>query len=79
VTQRQRSYDQADSGAGDHEAIAWVSSDRNEDAEEPRSEALPYPGHEAVPSTAEARLRALSADGQLFTSGLSVKEFALLD
>lgn len=32
-----------------------------------------------IPAGAEARLKALAADGSLFTSGLSVKEFALLD
>lgn len=32
-----------------------------------------------IPADAEARLKALAADGSLFTSGLSVKEFALLD
>jgi uncharacterized protein YbjQ (UPF0145 family) len=34
-------------------------------------------GH--IPPRAQARLRALAADGSLFTSGLSVSEFALLD
>ncbi len=33
---------------------------------------------EAIPASAEARLQALAADESLFTSGLSVKEFALL-
>jgi len=32
-----------------------------------------------IPASAEARLKALGADASLFTSGLSVKEFALLD
>ena len=32
-----------------------------------------------IPASAEARLKALGSDGSLFTSGLSVKEFALLD
>jgi hypothetical protein len=32
----------------------------------------------AIPASAESRLEALTADGSLFTSGLSVKEFALL-
>src|ERR1700733_2950590 len=32
-----------------------------------------------IPSRAEERLRALGLDGSLFTSGLSVNEFALLD
>jgi hypothetical protein len=51
----------------------------SEDAGERRSEALPETGHPEIPPSAESRLRALSATGQLFTSGLSVKEFALLD
>ncbi len=32
-----------------------------------------------IPAVAEARLKALAEDGSLFTSGLSVNEFALLD
>lgn len=51
----------------------------NEDAEDPHGEDLRDPRHPAIPYSAESRLRALSTDGQLFTSGLSVKEFALLD
>src|SRR6201996_5525120 len=32
-----------------------------------------------IPTRAEERLKALASEGSLFTSGLSVKEFALLD
>jgi uncharacterized protein YbjQ (UPF0145 family) len=45
--------------------------------EQARARARVEDGH--IPPGAQARLRALTADGSLFTSGLSVSEFALLD
>jgi uncharacterized protein YbjQ (UPF0145 family) len=48
-----------------------------DDAE--RSEELARIEGGGIPSRAEERLRALGQGGPLFTSGLSVKEFALLD
>ena len=48
-----------------------------EDAERPASLAAIESG--GIPAEATARLRELGVDGSLFTSGLSVSEFALLD
>lgn len=47
------------------------------DAEQTESRARIEDG--GIPRGAEARLKALAAEGSLFTSGLSVNEFALLD
>ncbi len=49
----------------------------NGDAED--AEAMARIGAGGIPRRAEERLRALAADGSLFTSGLSVNEFALLE
>jgi uncharacterized protein YbjQ (UPF0145 family) len=49
----------------------------NEDAERAESRARVEDG--GIPLGAEARLKALATEGSLFTSGLSVNEFALLD
>ncbi len=50
-----------------------------DDHELERDESLARVEAGGIPGVAEARLKALAADGSLFTSGLSVKEFALLD
>ena len=54
---------------------------RNADDEAPdeQRESLARIAEGGIPASAEARLRALGGDGSMFTSGLSVKEFALLD
>jgi Putative heavy-metal-binding len=54
---------------------------RNADDEEPeeQGESLARITEGGIPASAEVRLRALSGEGSMFTSGLSVKEFALLD
>jgi uncharacterized protein YbjQ (UPF0145 family) len=51
---------------------------RGEDEGE-RHEALPRIERGGIPQRAEERLRGLGTEGSLFTSGLSVNEFALLD
>jgi hypothetical protein len=52
---------------------------RGGDQDDERAEALARVEAGAIPRPAEERLRMLGSDGSLFTSGLSVKEFALLD
>lgn len=49
------------------------------DQEREREESLARIEAGGIPAGAEARLKGLAGDGSLFTSGLSVKEFALLD
>jgi uncharacterized protein YbjQ (UPF0145 family) len=52
---------------------------RGEDEDPERAESLARIEDGGIPAGAQARLRALAAEGSLFTSGLSVNEFALLD
>lgn len=52
---------------------------RDEDEERDPAESPGRIESGGIPANAEERLRALAADGSLFTSGLSVNEFALLD
>jgi uncharacterized protein YbjQ (UPF0145 family) len=52
---------------------------RGEDEDAEQAESLARIADGGIPSGAEARLKALAAEGALFTSGLSVNEFALLD
>ena len=49
------------------------------DGDPERAESMERIQDGGIPPRAAARLRALAADGSLFTSGLSVNEFALLD
>jgi hypothetical protein len=57
--------------------MGFFSRSGDEDAERAQSLARVQDG--GIPSAAQARLRALGTDGAVFTSGLSVNEFALLD
>ncbi len=52
---------------------------RAEDEDAERAESLARIERGGIPTRAEERLRALGTPGSLFTSGLSVNEFALLD
>ncbi len=52
---------------------------RAEDEDAEQAESLARIERGGIPTQAEERLRALGADGSLFTSGLSVNEYALLD
>jgi Putative heavy-metal-binding len=52
--------------------------DRRDDAEQPAAESVQRIEGGGIPLSAQQRLRALGADGSLYTSGLSVNEFALL-
>jgi uncharacterized protein YbjQ (UPF0145 family) len=52
--------------------------DRGDDGDREPDEALRRIESGGIPASAERRLRDLGADGSMFTSGLSVKEFALL-
>jgi uncharacterized protein YbjQ (UPF0145 family) len=57
--------------------VGFFRRGEGEEAERAASRAQIAEG--GIPAGAEARLKALAADGSLFTSGLSVNEFALLD
>ncbi|MEO9119634.1 MAG: hypothetical protein ABI355_11110, partial [Solirubrobacteraceae bacterium] len=57
--------------------MGFFHRDEQEDDERAQARARVADGH--IPPQAQARLRALASDGLLFTSGLSVSEFALLD
>jgi len=57
--------------------LGFFARGEDEDAEQAESRARIERG--GIPTRAEERLRALGTDGSLFTSGLSVNEFALLD
>ncbi len=52
---------------------------RGEDEDAEQADAMARIEDGGIPFAAEARLKALTAEGTLFTSGLSVNEFALLD
>ena len=52
--------------------------DRRDDQDRDQNESLQRIESGGIPLPAETRLRALGTDGSLFTSGLSVNEFALL-
>ncbi len=52
---------------------------RGEDGDAQDAESMARIEAGGIPRRAEERLRALAADGSLFTSGLSVNEFALLE
>jgi uncharacterized protein YbjQ (UPF0145 family) len=56
--------------------VGFPGSGKDEDSE--RRESLERIERGGIPASAQARLRALGGDGSLFTSGLSVNEFALL-
>jgi uncharacterized protein YbjQ (UPF0145 family) len=56
--------------------MGFFTRDKDEDGE--RAQALARIEGGGIPPRAEERLRALGTDGSLFTSGLSVTEFALL-
>jgi uncharacterized protein YbjQ (UPF0145 family) len=58
--------------------VGFFRRGQNDQARE-REEPLARIEAGGIPAAAETRLKALAADGSLFTSGLSVKEFALLD
>ncbi|HEX4673045.1 MAG TPA: heavy metal-binding domain-containing protein [Solirubrobacteraceae bacterium] len=57
--------------------MGFFSRGKDEDGEQ--AEALARIEAGGIPPRAQDRLRALGSDGSLFTSGLSVNEFALLD
>jgi uncharacterized protein YbjQ (UPF0145 family) len=57
--------------------MAFFKRNSAEDADGEESQARVEAG--GIPASAEARLNALATDGSLFTSGLSVNEFALLE
>ncbi|MDQ6732085.1 MAG: heavy metal-binding domain-containing protein [Actinomycetota bacterium] len=57
--------------------LGFFHRDEHEDDERAQARARVADGH--IPPQARARLRALASDSSLFTSGLSVSEFALLD
>jgi uncharacterized protein YbjQ (UPF0145 family) len=57
--------------------MGFFSRGKDEDGEQ--AEALARIEAGGIPPRAQERLRALGTDGSLFTSGLSVNEFALLD
>lgn len=57
--------------------MGFFSRGDRQDAEQ--SEALARIERGGIPADAERRLQELAAEGSLFTSGLSVREFALLD
>ncbi|MGZ4216901.1 MAG: heavy metal-binding domain-containing protein [Solirubrobacteraceae bacterium] len=57
--------------------MGFFARDKGEDGEQ--AEALARIEAGGIPPRAEDRLRALGTEGGLFTSGLSVNEFALLD
>ena len=52
---------------------------RSGEDDDEQAEALARIEAGGIPQRAQERLQALAADGSLFTSGLSVNEFALLD
>src|ERR1700733_14561573 len=57
--------------------MAFFKRSQAEDADGAESRTRVEAG--GIPAGAEARLNALATDGSLFTSGLSVNEFALLE
>ena len=57
--------------------MAFFRRNEAEDADGAESRARIEAG--GIPASAEARLNVLATDGSLFTSGLSVNEFALLE